>query len=335
MKFFPIVNYKKNLGIIETQQAIKLLKDSFESFLARELNLTRVSAPLFVPHSSGLNDNLSGLESPVSFTIMDAPGESIEIVHSLAKWKRMALGKYGFETYHGLYTDMNAIRKDEEISNIHSIYVDQWDWELVIDEGDRNLDFLQNIVRRIYSVFLRAEDLVASQYPEIQPELPTEITFFTSSELEALYPDQTPDEREYTATKAHGAVFIMQIGKLLANGKPHDKRAPDYDDWELNGDLLLYSKVLDRQIELSSMGIRVNQDSLMRQLQQLNKTDRLALDYHQMLMNGELPLTIGGGIGQSRLCMFLLKKAHVAQVQASIWDDETRKLCAEHGLEIL
>ena len=335
MKFLKIHQYNKNLDILTTQKAIKLLKDSFESFLARELHLTRVSAPLFVAKSSGLNDDLNGSESPVAFTISSLPDEQIQIVHSLAKWKRMALHNYHFDLYEGLYTDMNAIRKDEDVSNLHSIYVDQWDWEMIIAESDRNLDYLQSVVKKIYSILLRTEDLIHANYPEIPQELPDDITFFTSTELEEMYPDNTPEEREALITKAHKAVFIMQIGKLLSNGKPHDGRAPDYDDWELNGDLLLYSTVLDRPIEISSMGIRVDKASLLSQLQSLDKEDRLALDFHKKLMAGELPFTIGGGIGQSRLCLFFLKKAHIAQVQASLWDDETLALCRENGLDVL
>lgn len=334
-KVFKTYEYQDCLTLKQTQEAIKLLKDSFEEFLASELSLTRVSAPLFVLSSSGLNDNLNGFESPVSFGISDYNNEKAEIVHSLAKWKRMALGEYGFKVNEGLYTDMNAIRREEELDNIHSIYVDQWDWELVINKEDRKREKLEEIVTKIYNVFKRAEQMVVTRFPKLEAQLPQEITFITSQELEDMYPDLTPKQREDAITRKHKAVFIMQVGKVLKSGKKHDNRAPDYDDWELNGDILFWSPVLNRSIELSSMGIRVDEDSLMRQLELSKCKDRLSLPFHKKLLAKELPYTIGGGIGQSRLCMYLLQKAHVGQVQASVWDDNTRRICKENGITLL
>ena len=335
MKFYEPINYKKHIDTIETQVAIKTLKDTFEKSLAKELHLVRVSAPLFVLNTSGLNDNLNGIENPVSFTIKDIEGKNVEIVHSLAKWKRMALARYGLSPRQGLYTDMNAIRKDEELSNFHSIYVDQWDWELIITKEDRNIKFLKNIVSKIFSVFKRIEDTVLERYPSLPPQLPEEIKFITSQELEDMYPSLAPNEREYEITKKHRAIFVMQVGKPLGSGTVHDNRAPDYDDWELNGDIILWCNVLEKPMEISSMGIRVDENSLKKQLHIADKEDRLQLDFHKQLIEGKLPLTIGGGIGQSRLCMFFLQKAHIGQVQAALWDNETIKRCEQYGITLL
>jgi len=335
MKFFEPKNYKEHLSTIDTQVAIKLVKDNFEKLLAKELHLTRVSAPLFVLNNSGLNDNLNGIENPVSFTIKDIPDEPVEIVHSLAKWKRMALAKYGLSPTQGLYTDMNAIRKDEELDNTHSIYVDQWDWELIIKKENRNLDFLKNIVNRIWLVLKKIEEIILERFPALPPQLPENIIFITSQELEDKYPNLTPSEREAEATKEHKAIFVMQVGKKLLSGIRHDKRAPDYDDWELNGDIIVWSHVLEMPIELSSMGIRVDENALKYQLEELKVTDRLNLDFHKKLMDNKLPLTIGGGIGQSRICMFFLQKAHIGQVHASLWDNETIELCKKANIILL
>ncbi len=283
--------YTSKLSLIETQKGIKKIKDFFQLELAKELNLLRVSAPLFVPSTSGLNDNLNGVERPVSFDLLS--GQTIQIVHSLAKWKRKALKDYGFSVDEGLYTDMNAIRRDEVLSNIHSIYVDQWDWEKIITEQNRNTTYLHHVVSQIYGVLLKTEEMILSTYPQLTKKLPNEITFITSQDLEDLYPDLTPKERENAICKKYGAVFISQVGKTLNSGEPHDLRAPDYDDWELNGDILLYNPVLKRAFEISSMGIRVNQTSLLHQLEITNTMDRLKLPYHQDLMDGRYPLTIG------------------------------------------
>ena len=295
--------YKSSIGVIQTQQAIKDLKDYFEQRLSEELKLTRVSSPLFVLPETGTNDNLNGVEKAVNFNVPNI-NKNVEIVQSLAKWKRVALKKYGFETGRGIYTDMNAIRKDEELDNIHSIYVDQWDWELIIDKEERNKVKLKEIVKKIYKVFKETEEHVHEIYPEIKKILPKEITFITSQELLDMYPDLSPKEREDKIVRDKGAVFLMQIGKILDNGDKHDGRSPDYDDWELNGDILFYNPVLDNAIELSSMGIRVDEESLKYQLDVANCNDRKELDYHKSLLNGELPYTIGGGIGQSRICMY-------------------------------
>ena len=325
--------YKSLLNLRQTQVAIKKIKDFFERDLAIELNLTRVSAPLFVPTDSGLNDNLNGVERPVSFDLPD--GEELEIVHSLAKWKRMALRQYGFGADEGLYTDMNAIRRDETLDNIHSMFVDQWDWEKTLLHSDRTMETLQKTVRCIYSVLRHTEIYIADDYDFIDRLLPPEIFFVTSQELEDMYPDLTPKEREYRITKDKGAVFLMQIGGKLKSGKPHDGRAPDYDDWTLNGDILVYYPVLDIAIELSSMGIRVDEAALKRQLDLAGCPERAGLPFHSALLNGELPYTIGGGIGQSRMCMFFLRKAHIGEVQASYWPDEMMKKCRENGIALL
>lgn len=308
--------------IKETQIAIKSLKDYFERDLANTLNLTRVSAPLFVRPETGLNDNLSGVEKAVSFK-MRKYDINVEIVQSLAKWKRNALKVYGFDYYEGLYTDMNAIRPDEELDSIHSIYVDQWDWEKVIRKEDRTDAYLHFIVSEIYSVFLRTETYINSVYPHIlSRKLPSSIYFMTSQELEDKYPDLSPKDREYAICREKKAVFLQGIGKELAGGAPHDGRSPDYDDWDLNGDILFYNPTTDSVIELSSMGIRVDEDSLMRQLEIAGATDRLEMKYHKDLLEGNLPYTVGGGIGQSRICMFFLEKKSIAEVQASVWPDD-------------
>jgi len=326
--------YKSHLSLRETEVAIKTLKDLFESTLAKKLNLTRVSAPLFVRPETGLNDNLNGVEGPVSFKAPDVGPNTIEIVHSLAKWKRHALHRYGFTQGEGLYTDMNAIRKDEELSNFHSIYVDQWDWERVITREDRSKDFLRNIVETIYSVFKETEELVHNKYG-IRKTLPDTITFLTTQELEDKYPELTPKEREHAICKEHGAVFLMEVGHVLKSGIKHDGRAPDYDDWNLNGDILFWYDVLNRSIELSSMGIRVDKTSLDSQLKIANADDRRGLNYHKQIFEEVLPLTIGGGIGQSRICMFFLKKAHIGEVQSTLWDEETVSVAEKVGINLL
>ena len=326
--------YKSSLGIIQTQQAIKDLKDYFEQRLSEELKLTRVSSPLFVLPETGTNDNLNGVEKAVNFNVPNI-NKNVEIVQSLAKWKRVALKKYGFDTGRGIYTDMNAIRKDEELDNIHSIYVDQWDWELIIDKEERNNGKLKDVVNKIYKVFKETEKHVHEIYPEIRKILPEEITFITSQELLDMYPDLSPKEREDKIVRDKGAVFLMQIGKILDNGDKHDGRSTDYDDWELNGDILFYNPVLDNAIELSSMGIRVDEESLKHQLDVANCNDRKELDYHKALLNGELPYTIGGGIGQSRICMYFLNKAHIGEVQVGVWPDDMVKECAQSGIHLL
>ena len=326
--------YKSKLNVLETQGIIRSLRHKFEEHLCDALNLRRVSAPLFVKRGSGLNDDLSGVERPVSFDILQS-GEVVEVVHSLAKWKRMALGKYGFSMHTGLYTDMNAIRRDETCDSIHSLYVDQWDWEKVICESDRTVDFLIDTVKRIYAAILLTADFVERRYPELDNYLPRDIKFITSQELLDKYPTLTAKERENAITKEYGAVFLMQIGGRLSNGEKHDGRAPDYDDWSLNGDLLVYNRVLDSALELSSMGIRVDKETLLSQLTAENKLDRLELPFHKALVNDQLPLTIGGGIGQSRLCMQILQKAHIGEVHASVWPETELKKCEDLGIELL
>lgn len=328
-------NYKSPLGIVETQRAIKKLKDYFELRLSRELSLMRVSSPLFVIPETGMNDNLNGFEKAVSFQVPDIDNKNVEIVQSLAKWKRMALKKYGIPVGRGIYADMNAIRKDEELSNIHSLYVDQWDWELVINKEDRTYENLKAIVRKIYKVFKDTEVFICDVYPNIPELLPEEITFITSQELEDKYPKLNSKQREREIVKEYGAVFLTGIGKKLDSGEKHDGRSPDYDDWDLNGDFLFYNSVLDDVIELSSMGIRVDEESLDRQLREAGCDDRREMDYHKMLLNGELPYTVGGGIGQSRICMFYLKKAHIGEVQVGIWPEEMSKKCEEAGVNLL
>ncbi len=329
-----MTKYISKLNEFDTQNAIALVKDKFAGKLCEKLNLSRVSAPLFVKQGSGLNDDLNGVERPVSFDILET-GEIAEVVHSLAKWKRMALLKYGFPTHTGLYTDMNAIRRDEECDNIHSIYVDQWDWEKIITRSDRTEEFLKQTVKDIYSAVLETAKEIEEKYPLLDCYLPQNISFVTTYELEEKYPDLTPKQREYEAAKEYGAVFIMKIGGKLKNGKKHDGRAPDYDDWNLNGDIILYNRVLDIPFEISSMGIRVDADSLLSQLKAEGKEERVKYQFHQMLLNGALPLTIGGGIGQSRLCMYLLHKAHVGEVQVSIWPEKEIIKCKSNGINLL
>lgn len=326
--------YVSLLNEFDTQSAIALVKDKFASELCDSLDLSRVSAPLFVKQKSGLNDDLNGVERPVSFDILET-GEMAEVVHSLAKWKRMALLKYGFSLHTGLYTDMNAIRRDEVCDNIHSIYVDQWDWEKIISAEDRTEDYLKATVRSIYGALLRTAKAVSEKYPVIENYLPNQISFVTTYQLEEEYPDLTPKQREYEAAKKYGAVFIMKIGGLLKNGKKHDGRAPDYDDWELNGDIIIYNRVIDCAFEISSMGIRVDRDSLLKQLRAENKEERLEYEFHKLLLSGALPLTVGGGIGQSRLCMLLLHKAHVGEVQVSIWPEKEINKCKAQGINLL
>ncbi|MBR1444434.1 MAG: aspartate--ammonia ligase [Firmicutes bacterium] len=326
--------YRSALGIKDTEIAIKSVKDFFERELAKELNLTRVSAPLFVKPESGLNDNLNGTERPVGFDVMEG-GVNVEIVHSLAKWKRMALKKYGFESGEGLYTDMNAIRRDEVTDNLHSIFVDQWDWEKIIDKSERTVDKLKETVESVYSALKSTEKYMADQYDYIKEFLPDDIFFITTQELEDIYPECTPKERENRIARDKGAVFIMQIGDVLASGEKHDGRAPDYDDWKLNGDIVIYYPVLDIAFEISSMGIRVDERSLKEQLEKAGCTERENLPFQKELLEGKLPYTIGGGIGQSRICMFFLRKAHIGEVQASIWPDEMVEEAKKNGMELL
>ncbi len=322
-------NYKSSLNLYETQVAIKRVKDCFQQQLSERLGLLRVSAPLFVDPQSGLNDNLNGYERPVTFDIKEQPGMTGEVVHSLAKWKRYALKKYGFKPGKGLYTDMEAIRRDEETDNIHSVFVDQWDWEKVITKEDRTIETLQNVVKDVYKSIRKTEKMLAIEYDYIEEILPHDIYFITSAELLEMFPDNTAKEREYFITKAKGAVCIMQIGDKLENGEPHDGRAPDYDDWALNADILVYYPVLDIALELSSMGIRVDETSLVEQLEKAGCPERADLPFQKAILNKELPYTIGGGIGQSRICMFFLRKAHIGEVQCSLWPAETMKLLAE------
>lgn len=328
-------DYEPVLSVRETEAAIKKVKDYFEVELAKALNLSRVSAPLFVRPETGLNDNLNGVERPVSFDVKGIDGNTVEIVHSLAKWKRMALKTYEFEIGEGLYTDMNAIRRDEELDNLHSVYVDQWDWELVIDKADRTVEKLKDIVRRIYDAFRRTEEFICKSYPKIEKILPDEISFITTQELEDMYPELSPKERENMIARENKAVFIMQIGGDLKSGIKHDGRAPDYDDWKLNGDIVFWYPVLNMAFELSSMGIRVDEDSLMNQLLIAGCEDRKHLKFHNDLLEGRLPYTVGGGIGQSRLCMFFMRKAHIGEVHASAWSDEMLKECNKHNIKLL
>ena len=328
-------HYDPRLSVRQTQEAIKYIRDTFQRELGREMNLERISAPLFVNRASGLNDNLNGTERPVSFDMAAIPNATMEVVHSLAKWKRMALKEYGFVPGEGLYTNMNAIRRDEELDNLHSCYVDQWDWEKVIRREDRNQETLKDTVRQIFKIIKHMEHEVWYKYPQAVKHLPDDIFFITTSELESLYPDKTPKERENLICKEHGCVFLMQIGDKLANGKPHDGRAPDYDDWKLNGDILFWFETLNCALEISSMGIRVDEKSLDEQLKKAGCEERRELPFHKMLLNGELPCTIGGGIGQSRLCMLLLDRAHIGEVQASIWPEEMREECRKHQMILL
>ncbi len=327
--------YVSPLTIRETEVAIKEVKDHFQSALAKSLHLTRVSAPLFVKPKSGLNDNLNGVERPVAFGIKEQDDDTAEIVHSLAKWKRYALKKYGFHSGEGLYTDMSAIRRDEDTDNIHSIYVDQWDWEKVISKEERNMETLQYTVRKVYAALKDTEDYMARRYNYIEAMLPDDITFISSQELLDLYPDLTAKEREHEYAKAKGAIFVSQIGKALSSGERHDGRAPDYDDWELNGDIIVYYPVLDIALELSSMGVRVDEASLAKQLKAAGCEERSGLDFQKSLLNGELPYTIGGGIGQSRICMYYLRKAHIGEVQSSIWPEEMLRAAESRGIQLL
>ena len=327
--------YTSPLTIRETEVAIKEIKDHFERALAKSLHLTRVSAPLFVKPESGLNDNLNGVERPVAFGIKEQDDAQAEIVHSLAKWKRYALKHYDFHSGEGLYTDMSAIRRDEDTDNIHSIYVDQWDWEKVISKEERNMETLRYTVRKVYNALKETEHYISSRYNYIENLLPDDIFFITSQELEDLYPNSTAKEREYLLAKEKGAIFVSQIGKVLASGEKHDGRAPDYDDWELNGDIIVYYPVLDIALELSSMGIRVDEDALRRQLKLAECEERAELPFQKSLLNQELPYTIGGGIGQSRICMYYLRKAHIGEVQSSIWPDSIFQHALENGIQLL
>ena len=333
-KLFIPKNYKSPLDVYKTQKAISFIKETFQTRLAAALNLKRVSAPLFVTEASGLNDNLNGTERPVTFDV-PAVGESVQVVHSLAKWKRLALHEYHFYVGNGLYTDMNAIRRDEELDNIHSIYVDQWDWERVITSEDRTLDYLKEVAQKIVNVICDTNNLLRVDFPELKTELCRNMFSITTQELEDMYPSLTPKEREDAITKEHGTVLLMQIGKKLKSGKPHDGRAPDYDDWELNGDILFYNEVLGHAFEISSMGIRVDAKSLDHQLTERGCDERRSLPFHKKLLLGELPLTIGGGIGQSRLCMLMMGSAHIGEVQSSIWDKETIEGCRAAGIKLL
>ncbi|MGI6219777.1 MAG: aspartate--ammonia ligase [Bacteroidaceae bacterium] len=337
-------NYQNLLDIQQTEEAIRLVKEFFQTSLSSELRLRRVTAPLFVLKGMGINDDLNGVERAVTFPIKDLGDRKAEVVHSLAKWKRLTLADYGIQPGYGIYTDMNAIRSDEELGNLHSLYVDQWDWERVITREDRNTDFLCDIVRRIYAALYRTEYIVFEKFPQIKPFLPTEVYFIHSEELRKRYPDLTPKGREDRITREYGAVFIIGIGCKLGDGKEHDLRAPDYDDYStpglnglpgLNGDLLVWNDVLGRAIELSSMGIRVDKEALLRQLHDSNKEDRLELYFHKRLINGSLPLTIGGGIGQSRLCMLFLKKAHIGEIQASIWPEDMKEECRKLNIHLI
>lgn len=343
-KLIKPIGYQALLDMRQTEMGIKLIKEFFQQNLATELRLRRVTAPLFVLKGLGINDDLNGVERPVTFPIKDLGDAQAEVVHSLAKWKRLTLAEYEIEPGYGVYTDMNAIRADEELDNLHSLYVDQWDWEAVIEKKDRTLAFLRNVVRRIYAAILRTEYLTCEHYPQIKPFLPKEIHFIHAQELLDMYPDMTPKEREDAICEKYGAVFIEGIGCKLSDGKKHDGRAPDYDDWStmaenglpgLNGDILIWYPVLGRSFELSSMGIRVDKESLLRQLKLEGKEDREKLYFHKQLLGGKLPLSIGGGIGQSRLCMVLLHKAHIGEIQASIWPEEMREECEKAGMSLI
>lgn len=329
------IMYQTKLNLKETEIAIKKVKDTFETYLARTLQLMRVSAPLFVSKSSGLNDNLNGTESPVSFVSKSVGEEEIEIVHSLAKWKRMALLHYGFHNGEGLYTDMNAIRKDEIVDHLHSIYVDQWDWEKLITKDERTRLYLELIVRSIVHALYLTQEEVIKDFSQLDSYVIDDVYFITTKELETKFPNLPPKEREREIARLHKVVFIIGIGWPLANGLPHDGRAPDYDDWNLNGDLLIYHPVLNEAIEVSSMGIRVDAKSLQAQLKHKNAEERLAYKYHQMIMTGDLPLTIGGGIGQSRICLLLLNKVHIGEVQASLWSENEIEKCKKENINLL
>ena len=337
-------NYKPLMSMQQTEQGIKLIKEFFQQNLSTGLQLRRVTAPLFVLKGMGINDDLNGVERAVTFPIKDLGDAKAEVVHSLAKWKRLTLAEYGIKPGYGIYTDMNAIRADESLGNLHSLYVDQWDWERTITAQDRNIKFLKSIVRKIYSAMLRTEYLISETYPQLEPFLAREVFFIHSEELRRLYPDKTPKEREDAICREHGAVFIMGVGGKLGDGQEHDLRAPDYDDWTtpnedgflgLNGDLLVWNPILGRAMELSSMGIRVDKEALLRQLDLCGKQERKELYFHKKLLAGELPLSIGGGIGQSRLCMLFLQKAHVGEIQASIWPEDMRAKCSAAGIQLI
>lgn len=334
-------NYKSILNLKETEQAIKLVKDTFQQNLSAELKLRRVTAPLFVLKGTGINDDLNGVEHKVSFPVRDMQNTVAEIVNSLAKWKRIALADYGIEKGYGIYTDMNAIRPDEELDNTHSVYVDQWDWELVISSEERTIEFLKYIVRKIYEALKRTEFVIYENHPELEPVLPDDITFIHSEELQALYPKLNPRDRETEAAKKYGAFFVIGIGGALADGQPHDGRAPDYDDWitptrtgykGLNGDIIIWNPILESAFEISSMGIRVDKDTLLKQLEITNTTDRKELYFHKRLINEELPLSVGGGLGQSRICMYYLRKAHIGEIQSSIWPENMIQECKKSNI---
>ncbi len=328
-------NYDAIIDLMESQRAIKKIKDYFQQELAYGLNLRRVSAPLFVDPNTGLNDNLNGVERRVTFTLKGIDELEVEVVQSLAKWKRMALGRYGIKPGHGIYTDMNAIRRDEDLDNLHSVYVDQWDWEKVITKEQRNEEYLKEVVTTIYNAVKNLGDYVNRLYRGIQTEIPNEIFFVTTQELEDMYPDYTPKEREDAITKEKGAVFIMKIGGKLASGEKHDGRSPDYDDWELNGDIILWNEILDRAFEISSMGIRVDSEAMKKQLKEAGCEERAQLEYQKAVIEDRLPYTIGGGIGQSRLCMFFLRKAHIGEVQASVWPKDMVEICEANNIHLL
>ncbi|MBO5292410.1 MAG: aspartate--ammonia ligase [Lachnospiraceae bacterium] len=327
--------YESHLNLHDTQIGIKTVKDFFQNLLAERLNLLRVSAPLFVDPASGLNDNLNGVERPVSFGIREQGDAEAEIVHSLAKWKRYALKKYGFAEGEGLYTDMNAIRRDEDTDNIHSIFVDQWDWEKIISKNERNLDTLKETVKSVYKVLRKTEKYMAIRYDYIEEILPHDIFFVTTQELENMFPDYSPKEREYYIAKAKGAVCILQIGDVLESGERHDGRAPDYDDWTLNADIVVYYPVLDCSLELSSMGIRVDRTALLSQLEKAGCPERAELPFQKAILEEKLPYTIGGGIGQSRICMFFLRKAHIGEVQCSLWPEDVVEKAESNGIHLL
>ena len=333
-KTYIPAGYFSELSLYETQTAIGMLKETFVGHLCRALNLKRATAPLFVDAHSGINDDLNGVERPVSFDILET-GSEAQVVQSLAKWKRIALGQYGFSAGEGLYTDMNAIRRDEEMDNVHSIYVDQWDWEKVITSSDRNLDYLKRTVSDEVNAIVDTLDDLKKRFPRLKTDLSRDVKFITTQELEDKYPTLTPKQREDAFLKENRTAFLMQIGGKLRSGQKHDGRAPDYDDWKLNGDLLFWDDVLNRSLEISSMGIRVDAKSLDEQLREAGKDERRTLYYHRMLLEGKLPLTIGGGIGQSRLSMLLLGKCHVGEVQVSLWDEETKRICREAGVQLL
>ena len=326
--------YQSILNVRETEHAIKYVKDTFERIFSESMGLLRVSAPLFVPTDSGLNDNLNGVERPVRFDARDTSG-NLEIVHSLAKWKRMALGRYGFHAHDGLYTDMNAIRRDEDVDNLHSIYVDQWDWEKVILREDRTMDYLKEVVQVIVRALAASELAACAMFKRLTPTICPDVRFITTQELEDRYPELTPKQRENEIAREYRTVFIAQIGDRLNSGKPHDGRAPDYDDWKLNGDIILWNEVLGCAFEISSMGIRVDEQSMLEQLKKANCMERAELPFHKALLEGRLPLTIGGGLGQSRICMQILHKCHIGEVQASVWPEETRRICAANGVFLL